>query len=183
MGAGKKSTRTTAFPVRPAPSFLWVTGRSESSTASVGIRNLSGLRARRAGALLLRGEGARPHRLLRRIRHHPDPRIFLKPVFRRADAGRESPVADHVDGTWTPQANQKTLQTLRERAATINRRIRDVVEGDEAVTRTDAERRLLFFIVTRTDAFSRRRVGESVVYPRLTPLLEGTGREKLSRET
>ncbi|WP_263784276.1 hypothetical protein [Salinibacter grassmerensis] len=92
-------------------------------------------------------------------------------------------MADHVDGTWTPQANQKTLQTLRERAATINRRIRDVVEGDEAVTRTDAERRLLFFIVTRTDAFSRRRVGESVVYPRLTPLLEGTGREKLSRET
>ena len=177
-GAGPRSRRTDAFPSRPASSFLWVTGRSGGGTTSVGIQNLSGLRARRAGAFLLRGEGKAPYRRLRRIRHHPEPRIFLKPVFWRAGADQESPVVDHVDGTWTPQAPPEALQALRECAATINRRIRDVVEDDEAAVGTDAEQRLLCFIATRTDAFSRRRVGEGVVYPRLTPLLGGSGRAK-----
>lgn len=174
--AGSSPTRTVAFPSRPASSFLWVTGRSEGGTTSVGIQNLSGLRARRAGAFLLRGEGKAPYRRLRRIRHHPEPRIFLKPVFWRAGADQESPVVDHVDGTWTPQTPPEALQALRECAATINRRIRDVVEDDEAAVGTDAEQRLLCFIATRTDEFSRRRVGEGVVYPRLTPLLGGSGR-------
>lgn len=174
--AGSSPPRTVAFPSRPASSFLWVTGRSGGGTTSVGIQDLSGLRPRRAGAFLLRGEGKAPYRRLRRIRHHPEPRIFLKPVFWRAGADQESPVVDHVDGTWTPQAPPEALQALRECAATINRRIRDVVEDDEAAVGTDAEQRLLCFIATRTDAFSRRRVGEGVVYPRLTPLLGGSGR-------
>jgi len=181
-GSSEESPRSAAVPARPASSFLWITGRSEGSTTAIGIHSLSGSRARRAGAFLLRGAGKTPYHHLKRIRHHPDPRIFLKPVFWRADADRESPVADHVDGTWTPEATKGTLRALRERAVTINRRIRDAVEEGEARVGTDAERRLLFFVATRTEAFSRRRVGGSVVYPRLTPLLERTGREESGRD-
>ncbi|WP_263840813.1 hypothetical protein [Salinibacter sp.] len=181
-GSSEESPRSVAAPARPASSFLWITGRSEGRTAAIGIHGLSGPRARRAGAFLLRGRGKTPYHHLRRIRHHPDPRIFLKPVFWRADAGWDSPVADHVDGTWTPEANKGTLRALRERAVTINRRIRDALEEGEARAGTNAERRLLFFVATRTEAFSRRRVGGSVVYPRLTPLLGSTGREKSGRD-
>ncbi len=116
-----ESPRSAAVPARPASSFLWITGHSEGSTTAIGIHSLSGPRARRAGAFLLRGAGKTPYHHLKRIRHHPDPRIFLKPVFWRADADRESPVADHVDGTWTPEATKGTLRALRERAVTINR--------------------------------------------------------------
>ncbi len=177
-GADEKSFPTIVFPARPAPSFLWVSGRSDGSTTSVGIQHLAGSRAQRAGAFLLRGGEKGAYRLLRGIRHHPEPRIFLKPVFSRGSAAAESSVADHVDGTWTPRAGRDALRALRERAAAIHRRIRDVVAGDEVATGTNAERRLLRFVATRTDEFAPRRVGRDTVYPGLMPLLGKTRHEE-----
>ncbi len=177
--SAEKTTRTAAFPPRPATSFLWVTHRPRGNTRSIGIQNLSGLRARRAGAFLLRGEGEEPYRLLSRIRHHPEPRISLKPVFWRGGADQESPVVDHVDGTWTPQADREALRTLRERAATINQRIHAVVEGEEGTEDAGTARRLLRYVATRSGDFAPRRVEEGIVYPQLTPLLGGEGEERL----
>ena len=161
--------RTAALPPRPASSFLWVTGNGQGRTTSVDVRSLNGRRARRAEAFLLWGDGEDPRRLLARIRRHAEPRIFLKPVFWRGRAEGASPVADHVDGTWTPRADRQALRELRERAATINRRIRDVIENEVAVG-PDAKR-LLRFVVTRTDEFAPRRGEAGIMYPKLAPLL------------
>lgn len=175
-GAADKSYRTTAFPPRPASSFLWVTGTPKEDAMSVGVRRLTGPQARRAGAFLLRGDGEAAARLLGRIRRHADPRVFLKPVFWRRGADRTSPLADHVDGTWMPQADRQALRGLRERAATINRRIRDVM-AEGTTTGANPQRRLLRFVATRTDEFAPRRVNGDLVYPKLTPLLGGQREE------
>jgi len=166
-----KTPRTASFPPRPATSFLWVTAGSQANSRSIAIQNLSGIRARRAGAFLLCGKGEEPYRLLRRIRHNPDPLISLKPVFWRSGADQASPVSDHVDGTWTPQSDREALRTLRERAATINRRIRAVVEREEEA---GGERRLLHFVATRSNEFAPRRRKGGIVYPKLTPLVGGS---------
>ena len=187
-----------ALPARPDDSFFWVTaqpdeqrpeadpsrgGRPRDRLASVPVGRLSGPRAVEAEAFLLRGEGERPYRLLRRIRGHPDASVYLKPVFWEHEEGKRSPVSMHVDGEWT---GEERLDALREKAAEINRRIETVVEaggiGDEGV-----ELRVLRFMATRNHQFTPQRTAENsdgFVYPKLTPLLEreslGGGKE-LSR--
>lgn len=167
----KRSGRSAVLPPRPATSFVWLTRRTQGTSTSIGIGNLSGLRARRAGAFLLRGEAQEPYRLLKHIRGHTDPRIYLKPVFWRGGADHESAVIDHVDGTWTPRAGREALRLLRERAAAINRRVQIVVQGDGRPDRVGIERRLLRFVATRTDEFAPHREEGNLVYPKLTPLL------------
>ena len=166
------SGRTDALPPRPASSFLWVTSNGHDRTTSVDVRSLDGRRARRAKAFLLRGDDEAPRRLLSRIRRHSEPRIFLKPVFCWGRAEGAAPVVNHVDGMWTPRADRQALRGLRERAATINRRIRDVIASEGSVD-SDVER-LLRFVVTRTDTFAPRRGEEGILYPKLAPLLGGT---------
>ena len=169
-GSADESYRTAVFPPRPASSFLWVTGTPKEDAMSVRVRRLTGPQARRAGAFLLRGDGEAAARLLGRIRRHSEPRIFLKPVFWRRSADRTSPLADHVDGTWTPQADRQALRALRERAAAINRRIRDVI-AEGTTTGANFQRRLLRFVATRTNEFAPRRVNGDIVYPKLALLL------------
>lgn len=162
-----------ALPPRPDPSFLWITDQPHGEGPAVGTESLGGERARGAEAFLLRGGGAGPCRLLRRIRQHSEPQVYLKPVFWRRVGDQTSLVADHVDGVWTPQSSEDELRALRERATAINRRIHDVVGADGRVD-TGAERRVVQFVATRADAFAPRRPDEDggdLLYPTLTPLL------------
>jgi hypothetical protein len=166
-------SKAATLPPRPDPSFLWVTDQPHGEGPTVGAESLAEGRARDAGAFLLRGGGTEPCRLLRRIRQHSEPHVFLKPVFWRRAADQTSLVADHVDGVWTPESLEDDLQALRVRATAINRRARDVVEAEEG-TDASAERRVVQFIATRVDTFAPRRLhddGEGLLYPKLTPLL------------
>jgi len=177
-GSGTAEAEAAALPPRPDASFLWVTNQPRSGTTAVETKDLSDERARRADAFLLRGTGADPCRLLRRIRQHAEPRVYLKPVFWRRDDAQMSMVADHVDGVWTPQSPRETLRALRERAAAINRRVRDVVEGEGRMD-AGADRRVAQFVGTRTDEFAPRpskNGGNRLLYPKLSPLLDPVDR-------
>jgi hypothetical protein len=170
---------TDALPPRPDPSFLWITDQPHGGGPAVGTESMGGERARGAEAFLLRGGGAEPCRLLRRIRQHSEPQVYLKPVFWRRVGDQTSLVADHVDGVWTPQSSEDELRALRERATAINRRIHDVVGADGRVD-TSAERRVVQFVATRADAFAPSRADEDggdLLYPTLTPLLPSNDSE------
>jgi len=165
----------STLPARPDPSFLWVADSSFAETAAVSVEALSEPRVREAGALLLRGGGDHPYQLLKRIRRHPEASVYLKPVFWRRTPGQQSPVADHVDGTWTPDASEETLDALRAQAATINQRVSDLGEVEDAEAE-DAELRVVRFVATRSVEFAPRRGAEEGakergVYPKLAPLL------------
>ena len=184
-----------ALPARPDDSFFWVTaqpdeqrpeadpsrgGRPGDRLASVPVGRLSGPRAVEAEAFLLRGEGERPYRLLRRIRGHPDASVYLKPVFWDRPRGAESPVAIHVDGEWTEEGRE-VFEKLRETAGAINRRIREV-DGAGEHEAGGVELRVLRFVATRNQEFLPRRMEgdeDKLVYPKLTPLLN---RESPNRE-
>ena len=184
-----------ALPARPDDSFFWVTaqpdeqrpeadpsrdGRPRDRLASVPVGRLSGPRAVEAEAFLLRGEGERPYRLLRRIRGHPDASVYLKPVFWDRPRGAESPVAIHVDGEWTEEGRE-VFEKLRETAGAINRRIREVAEAGEHEA-GGVELRVLRFVATRNQEFLPRRMEgdeDKLVYPKLAPLLN---RESPNRE-
>ena len=160
------------FPPRPASAFLWVTDASPDASGALSIEELSEPRARAAEAFLLRGDGDRPYRLLQRIRGHSEASVYLKPVFWRRAEGERSPVADHVDGTWTSGADEETLDALREQAATINKRVSALIEP-EGTEAGNPERRVLRFVATRSAEFAPRRgEDQGIVYPKLTPLLE-----------
>ena len=166
-------------------SFLWVTDQPDDAADAVSVEHLAEPVALGAEAFLLRGGGTRPFQLLQRIRSHPDLAVSLKPVFWRRAEGEQSPVADHVDGTWTPQMDQEALTSLRERAAVINRRLGDLIEvggGD----RTQIELRVLQFLATRPERIAPRRTVENedgFLYPKLSPLLDrGEQEDDRSRE-
>lgn len=170
----------STLPARPDPSFLWVTDSPSGETAAVTVEALSEPRVREAGALLLRGGGDQPYQLLKRIRHHPQASVYLKPVFWRRTPGQQSPVTDHVDGTWTLGAGEEALDALRAQAATINQRVSDLGEVEEA---EDAELRVVRFVATRSVEFAPRRVAEEgakerMVYPKLAPLLGRSSQNK-----
>ncbi len=173
---------SSCFPL-PDSSFLWVTDSPTDTSAAISVEDLSAPRAQEAEAFLLRGGGKQPYRLLKRIRRHPEATIYLKPVFWRRTPGQQSPVAAHVDGTWTPETDRDALSALQEHATTINRRIRDLVETG-GVEEGGVELRVLRFIATRDEEFAPRRTEgneDEFVYPKLSPLLDEPSRREKSR--
>lgn len=170
--AEARASTEESTPLVSASPFLWVTDAPSDASGVLSIEELSEPRARQAEAFLLRGDGDRPYRLLQRIRGHSEASVYLKPVFWRRAEGERSPVADHVDGTWTSGADEKTLDALREQAATINKRVSALIEP-EGTEVGNAERRVLQFVATRSAEFAPRRgEDQGIVYPKLTPLLE-----------
>ena len=167
----------------PDSSFLWVTDSPTAPSAAISVEDLSEPRAQEAEAFLLQGDGTQPYQLLKRIRRHPEANVYLKPVFWRRAPGQQSPVAAHVDGTWTPDTDRDALSALRKHATTINRRIRDLAEKG-GVEEGGVERRVLRFVATRDEEFSPRRTeepGVEFVYPKLSPLLDGPSRREGAR--
>jgi len=175
-GAETPGEAPAPSPEEPEGSFLWVTDQAAGQRPdgpSVPVGELSGPRALEAEAFLLKGGGEGPYRRLRRIRGHPDMNVYLKPVFRRRAPGQQSPVAPHVDGTWT-EGGREASGALREKAAAINQRISTLMETG-GVEEGGVELRLLRFIATRAQEFVPRRTEENsaeFVYPMLSPLLD-----------
>lgn len=173
--------------------FLWVTGPAERPSALPDDQCLPVQRlaehpapaaAREADAFLLAGEGHQPYRRLVQIRHHPEPDVYLKPVFWRRPEAASSPVAPHVDDAWSPAAVRETVRALQETAAAINQRIdtlRELGAGDAE----GREHRMLRLVATRSDAFApqRERDGDApIVYPMLSPLLASSPRQEAPGE-
>lgn len=167
------SEESSVWSDRPDASFLWVTEQADDDPSSISVDRLTEPRAREADAFLLKGGGARPYELLTNIRGHSEMKVYLKPVFWGHAAGEESKVAEHVDGEWT-RGDRSTLSTLREQAASINRRISNMV-GSGARDESGMELRILRFMATRNHDFDPRRTAENsdgFVYPKLTPMIE-----------
>jgi hypothetical protein len=168
--------------------FLWITDPAERPSAlpddqCLPVQRLveppAPVAAREADAFLLAGEGHQPYRRLAQIRQHPEPDVYLKPVFWRRPEAASSPVAPHVDDAWSPAAAPETVRALRETAATINQRI-DALRELDAGDAEGREHRVLRLVATRSDAFApqRERDGDApIVYPMLSPLLASSPRQ------